>query len=107
MKFSQSLKLEVVSRPGASEATGTSDALKSKIITKLGCLKSLSLFRMSLRMHEKSKNFPFLKKHLRSWRRGVVVITAVQLHSTKPELRFCAGSNTARGVSDIRYGENI
>ena len=84
--------------------------LKSKIITKyfvIGCLKSLSLFPISLRMHEKSKNFSFLKKHLRSWRRGVVVITAVQLHSTKPELRFCAGSNTARGVSDIRDGENL
>ena len=23
------------------------------------------------------------------WRRGVVVITAAQLHATKPELRFC------------------
>ena len=33
------------------------------------------------------------------WRCGVVVITAAQLHSTKPELRFCAGSNPARGVS--------
>ena len=29
--------------------------------------------------------------------RGVVVITTAQLHSTKPELRFCAGSNPARG----------
>ena len=26
-------------------------------------------------------------------RRGVVVITATQFHSTKPELRSCAGSN--------------
>ena len=32
------------------------------------------------------------------WRRGVVVITTAQLHSTKPELRFCAGSNPARGM---------
>ena len=30
-----------------------------------------------------------------------VVITTTQLHSTKPEFRFCAGSNSARGVSDI------
>ena len=37
----------------------------------------------------------------------VVVITTVQLHSTKPELRFCAGSNPARGVSEIRDGEDI
>ena len=38
---------------------------------------------------------------------GVVVITTTQLHSTKPELRFCAGSNPARGVSEIRDGENL
>ena len=41
------------------------------------------------------------------WHRGVVVITTVQLHSTKPELRFCAGSNTARGVLEIRDGEDL
>ena len=41
-----------------------------------------------------------------SWRCGVVVITTAQLHSTKPELRFCAGSNPARGVSEIRDGED-
>ena len=40
-------------------------------------------------------------------RRGVVVITAAQLHSTKPELRFCADSNPARGVSEIRDGEDL
>ena len=33
--------------------------------------------------------------------------TTPQLHSTKPELRFCAGSNTACGVSEIRDGENL
>ena len=33
-----------------------------------------------------------------------VVITTVQRHSTKPELRFCAGSNPARGDSD---GEDL
>ena len=30
-----------------------------------------------------------------------------QLHSTKPELRFCAGSNTAHAVSEIRGGEDF
>ena len=40
------------------------------------------------------------------WRRGVVVITTAQLHSTKPELRFCTGSNPACGVSEIRDGED-
>ena len=43
----------------------------------------------------------------KKWRRGVVVITTAQLHSTKPELRFCAGSNPACGVSEIRDGEDL
>ena len=34
------------------------------------------------------------------WRRGVVVITTTQLHSTKPELRLC-------GESEIRDGEDL
>ena len=33
------------------------------------------------------------------WCRGVVVIITAQLHSTNPELKFCAGSNPARSVS--------
>ena len=41
------------------------------------------------------------------WRRGVVVITTAQLHSSKPEHRFCTGSNPARGVSEIRDGEDL
>ena len=41
------------------------------------------------------------------WCCGVVVITTVQLHSTKPELRFCAGSNPAHGVSKIHDGEDL
>ena len=41
------------------------------------------------------------------WRRGVVVINTAQLHSTKPELGFFAGSNPACGVSEIRDGENL
>ena len=36
-----------------------------------------------------------------SWHRDVVAITTGQLHSTKPELRFCAGLNPACGVSEI------
>ena len=38
---------------------------------------------------------------------GAVVITTAQLHSTKSELRFCAGSNPARCVSDICDGEKL
>ena len=41
------------------------------------------------------------------WRRRVVVITTTQLHSTKPELKLCAGSNPAHGVSEIRDGEDL
>ena len=39
--------------------------------------------------------------------RGALVITTAQLHSTKPELRFSAGSNPAGGVLEIRYGEDL
>ena len=39
--------------------------------------------------------------------RGVRVITTAQLHSTKPQLRFCANSNPALGVSEIRDGEDL
>ena len=41
------------------------------------------------------------------WRRGIVVITTGQLHSAKPELRFCAGSNPTRGVLEIRDDEDL
>ena len=41
------------------------------------------------------------------WRRGVVAITTAYLHSTKPELVFCAGSNSACGVSEIRDSEDL
>ena len=37
---------------------------------------------------------------------GVVVMTTAQLHSTKLELRTCAGLNPARGVSEICDGED-
>ena len=38
---------------------------------------------------------------------GVMVITTAQLHSTKSELKFCTGSNPARGVSEIRDSEDL
>ena len=41
------------------------------------------------------------------WRRGVVVITSAQLHSTNSELTFCAGSNPAGSVSENRDGEDL
>ena len=39
--------------------------------------------------------------------RGVVVITTAQLHSTKPELRFCAGSSPAHVVLKICDSEDL
>ena len=42
-----------------------------------------------------------------TWRRGILVITTAQLHSTKPELTFCAGSNPARGGWEICDGEDL
>ena len=36
-----------------------------------------------------------------------MVITTAQLHSTKFELGFCAGSNPTRSVSEIRDGEDL
>ena len=39
-----------------------------------------------------------IRNGLSTWRRGVVVITTAQLHSTKPELRFCL---------EIRSGEGL
>ena len=41
------------------------------------------------------------------WRRDVVFITTAQLHSFKPELGFCAGSNPASGVSEICDDEDL
>ena len=50
--------------------------------------------------------FKFLKA-LCLWRRGIVAITAAQIHSTKAELRFCVGSNPVRSVSEIRNVEDF
>ena len=36
-----------------------------------------------------------------------MVIAAEQLHSTNPEFRFCAGSNPARGVSEIHNDKDL
>ena len=53
---------------------------------------------------------PFLHNVLmwyQLWHRGVVVITTAQLHSTKSELRLCAGSNPARDALGICNDENL
>ena len=55
------------------------------------------MVRLTVRMMSYRRNSAENDK----WSRGVVVITTAQLHSTKFELKFCAGSNPARGVSEI------
>ena len=37
----------------------------------------------------------------------LLVISTAQRHSTKSELRYCAGSNPARSVSGIQDGEDL
>ena len=73
--------------------------------TQRKCIKSNFLFLLKLK--KKKENKLELEKKRKEIRIGVVFITTAQLHSTKPELRFCAGSNPARGVSDIRDGEDL
>ena len=41
------------------------------------------------------------------WRRGVLLLTTVHMHKTKSELKFCAYSNSSRGVSQICDGQNF
>ena len=40
-------------------------------------------------------------------RRGVVVMATAKLYATKSELRFCAGSNPARSMSEFRDGGDL
>ena len=53
------------------------------------------------------KNIRQCERLSKVWRGIVVVITTAQFHSTKPELRFCAGSNPAGGVSEIHDGKDL
>ena len=41
------------------------------------------------------------------WRCGVVVITTAQPHSTKPEIRFCVGSNPVPDISETGDDEDL
>ena len=49
----------------------------------------------------------YLNSNLLHSSTSVVVITTAQLHSTKPDLRFCTGSKPARGISEICDGEDL
>ena len=54
-------------------------------------------------------NYLYMFFWLEHWRhhRGVLIVIIAQLHSTKPELTFCAGLNPARDMSEISDGENL
>ena len=44
---------------------------------------------------------------INEWLRNVMVIATAQLYSSKPELRFCASSNTTCVLSEIRNCEDL
>ena len=67
-------------------------------------------FFVSFLTHPCLQNYPKSVKMtlcLKSAKMMVVVIAAAQLHSAKTQLRFCAGSNPACGVSKIPDGEDL
>ena len=71
--------------------------------------KQLDFKAIKLPIHE--KDYAEIEKHVsinvfRGYRR-VVVVTAAKRHSTKPELRFCAGSNPACSLLEIRDSEDL
>ena len=49
----------------------------------------------------------FFRNHAGKTCCGAVVINIAQLHLTKPEVRFCASSNTLCNVWDICSGEDL
>ena len=69
------------------------------------------MYRLKSQIAELEKHFLQNRRWLRDvmvmWHHDVVVVTTAQLHSTKPELRFGAGSNPPRGVSEFGNGENL
>ena len=78
-------------------ATGTSDMLKGKNISRhfvTGCLKNLRLFPSSLRMHEKSKNVPFLKDHLKSSHKYTICCKLISFRKYVKRSYFCGKYNS-------------
>ena len=60
--------------------------------------KTYSLFYFSLSIKEIYGRYKDIRR--------AIVVTA-QINSTKPEVKFCTGSNSACGVSEIHDGENL
>ena len=66
-------------------------------------LPSLLFHKIPLKEKMKTE----VNDNVTKWRRGVVVTTSAQVHSNKPELRFCAVSSPAHGEWEIRDGEHL
>ena len=71
-----------------------------KIKSRLGVDYPIFLFQVSSMSFKGFKGFYSICH-------AVVVITTSQLHSAKPEFRYCTGSNPACSVSEIRHGEDL
>ena len=85
------------------------------LITSKNPISAMSgLTRLDVRLHKKHRwrgwwgRWGALDKIWKRdlYRHGVVVITTA-LHSTKPELKFCAVLKPARGMSEIRDGKDL
>ena len=64
------------------------------------------VYRFSSSIYGRIRFFFMLKNYLLEIPLLVVISTA-QLYLTKPEIRFCAGSNPARCVSEIRNCKDL
>ena len=79
-----------------------------RIIKSFQCKIALPfVFDLKEKSIETETTRTLLSNYSQNWCHGVVVITTAQLHSTKPELRFCTGSNPAWSVSEIHDGEDL
>ena len=85
----------------------------TRIWTEYGEIRHMSPYSVQImeNMDQSNSKYETFSRNMKlSWSCCVALccsITTAQLHSTKPEVRFCAGSNPARGVSEIRDGEDF
>ena len=67
----------------------------------------LNADKIETKFFKRKKNCTDPGQLLWDWPVNEDINITAQLHSTKPELRFCAGSNPARGMSEIHDGEDL
>ena len=75
-------------------------------------MKHINIPKLNLGQHGNCQSwskFNYCKYliELKDLHSGVMVITTAQLHLTKPELRFCPGSNPACGRLDSCNDKNL